>query len=226
MPLCGSIYPASRYISSAVSEHDRATAPKNARMFRSRISASASAGVTIDVLLSSGESATYSVTAGVSVTQDGAVVSLYSLKPNDKVAMAQSIAQSLSAWDLTVTVEVLPWEEYLAAVQTGDFDLYYGETKLTADWDLTRLLGTGGAMNYGGWSSAVTDGRLTAFRTASNRQQAGTGLYNHLTQEMPLIPLCFKSLSVLTHSGTVEGLHPTQSNVFYALSDWTIHMAS
>ena len=151
---------------------------------------------------------------------------LVNQESSEKVAMAQSIAQSLSAWDLTVTVEVLPWEEYLAAVQTGDFDLYYGETKLTADWDLTRLLGTGGAMNYGGWSSAVTDGLLTAFRTASNRQQAGAGLYNHLTQEMPLIPLCFKSLSVLTHSGTVEGLHPTQSNVFYALSDWTIHMAS
>ena len=165
--------------------------------------------------------------AGLTDGEDAVELTLLvNQESSEKVAMAQSIAQSLSAWDLTVTVEVLPWEEYLAAVAAGSFDLYYGETRLTADWDLTRLLGTGGGMNYGGWSSQVTDSLLTAFRTAADRQQAGTDLYNHLSQEMPLIPLCFKSRSVLTHSGTVEGLRPAQSNVFYAMEEWTIHMAS
>ncbi len=165
--------------------------------------------------------------AGLTDGEDPVTLTLLvNQESSEKVAMAQSVARSLSAWDLTVTVEVLPWEEYLAAVAAGNFDLYYGETRLTADWDLTRLLGTGGAMNYGGWSSQTTDSFLTAFRTAADRQQAGASLYGHLAQEMPLVPLCFKSLSVLTHSGTVEGLHPIQSNLFHALEDWTIHMAS
>lgn len=53
-------------------------------------------GVTIDVQLTSGSTASYTVAEGVSVTQDGSAVSLYSLKPNDKVAMVVSGDQVIS----------------------------------------------------------------------------------------------------------------------------------
>lgn len=33
-------------------------------------------------------------------------------------------------------------------------------------------------------------------------------LCSHLQQQAPLIPVCFKSTSVLTQSGVVEGLTP------------------
>lgn len=41
-----------------------------------------------------------------------------------------------------VEVNALPWEEYNAALAAGNFDLYYGEVRLTADWNLTSLLGS------------------------------------------------------------------------------------
>ena len=44
-------------------------------------------GITIDVALTSGGTVTYTVPDGVSVTQDGNAISLYTLKFNDKVAM-------------------------------------------------------------------------------------------------------------------------------------------
>lgn len=44
-------------------------------------------GITIDVALASGGTVTYTVPDGVSVTQDGNAISLYTLKFNDKVAM-------------------------------------------------------------------------------------------------------------------------------------------
>ncbi|WP_130869707.1 S-layer homology domain-containing protein [Intestinimonas massiliensis (ex Afouda et al. 2020)] len=47
-------------------------------------------GVTIDVQLAGGSTTSYTVAEGVTVTQNGSIVSLYSLKPNDKVAMVVS----------------------------------------------------------------------------------------------------------------------------------------
>lgn len=44
-------------------------------------------GITIDVALANGGTVTYTVSDGVSVTQDGNAISLYTLKFNDKVAM-------------------------------------------------------------------------------------------------------------------------------------------
>ena len=60
-----------------------------------------------------------------------------------RVTSAQFIAESLSVLDWRITVRALPWEEYTAALAAGDFDLYFGEVRLTADWDLRDLVGTG-----------------------------------------------------------------------------------
>ena len=49
-----------------------------------------------------------------------------------------------------IEVVELPWDEYLTALEAGDFDLYFGEIRLTADWDLTDLLSIGAPLNYGG----------------------------------------------------------------------------
>ena len=49
-------------------------------------------------------------------------------------------------------------------------------------------------------------------------------LCRHLQQQAPLIPVCFKSTSVLVQAGVVEGLTPTMTNPFYELSSCVIHL--
>lgn len=141
-----------------------------------------------------------------------------------KVSAAEYVAQTLSASGVTIQVEALPWEEYTAALAAGRFDLYYGEVKLTADWDLRPLLATGGSLNYGGWSDETTNSLLAAYASASDRTAAMHALCAHLQQQAPLIPVCFKSTSVLVQAGVAEGLAPTMTDPFYNLSDWVIHL--
>lgn len=69
-----------------------------------------------------------------------------------KLSVAREIAASFSAAGIDMTVTALPWADYTAALAAGSFDLYYGEVRLTADWNLAPLLATGGRLNYGGWS--------------------------------------------------------------------------
>ena len=141
-----------------------------------------------------------------------------------KVAAAEQIARSLSAFDLDIEVLALPWEEYTAALAAGQFDLYYAEVKLTANWDLTPLLATGGALNYGGWSSAQTDQLLASCAAAADRGSALKNLCAHLRQQAPILPVCFKSTSILVQAGVTEGLTPTMANPFYNLTSCTIHL--
>ena len=121
-------------------------------------------------------------------------------------------------------VRSLPWEEYTAALAIGDFDLYYGEVRLTADWDLRDLLGTGGALNYGGWSDGQTDQLLAAYAGAGDRTAAMKDLCAYLQIQAPILPVCFKSTSVLVQANVVEGLSPTMAEAFYGLSGCTIHL--
>ena len=141
-----------------------------------------------------------------------------------KVSVAEDLAKSFTAAGLPVETRVLPWEEYTAALAAGDFDLYYGEVRLTADWDLSPLLSTGGALNYGGWADARTDELLAACGAAEDRAAAMEALCAHLRQQSPILPVCFKSTSVLTQSGVLEGLIPTAAEPFYNLADCTVHL--
>lgn len=158
--------------------------------------------------------------------ESGSPVSLRMLVHGDsasKVAIAQYLAQNLSVDGLLeVTVEALPWADYLEALERGDFDLYYGAVRLTADWDVSALIGTGGALNYGGWSAVDTDAMLEAYRTGGEAEREN--LYQHLGEAVPLIPVCFQSDALLTHSGTVENATPTAANIFYDFPSWTIHL--
>lgn len=141
-----------------------------------------------------------------------------------KISVAEYLAEVFTAAGVPVELRALPWEEYAAALAEGDFDLYYGEVRLTADWDLSALLGGGEALNYGGWADPGTEERMAAFAAASDRAAAAEDLCAYLREQAPILPVCFKCASVLTQADVVENLTPTAAEPFYRLSDCTIHL--
>lgn len=86
-------------------------------------------GITVDVRLSDGTTASYTVSEGVSVSQDGTPISIYDLKYNDKVAMVVSGDQVISmevdksasaGTQLTGTVLIPNTKEKTLMIQLSD----------------------------------------------------------------------------------------------------------
>ena len=138
--------------------------------------------------------------------------------------MAQQIAASFTAAGVAMKAVSLPWEEYTAALAAKSFDLYYGEVRLTADWNTAALLATGGSLNYGGWSDLQCDQLLEACRTSTDHEAALNALCRYLQTQSPILPLCFETVSALYESDVVEGLTPTAAEPFYDLSSCIIHL--
>lgn len=142
-----------------------------------------------------------------------------------RASSARFIAEKLSVLDWEIAVVDLPWEEYLAALEAGEFDLYFGEVRLTANWDLSDLAGTEGLLNYGAYSNGTTDAVLQSFAAAEDRTEAARLLCSHFQSVAPIAPVCFKNYSVLTHPGVVEGMSPAPSDTFHGLEGWTVHLS-
>ena len=85
-------------------------------------------------------------------------------------------------------------------------------------------MGTGGALNYGGWSDPQTDQLLAEYAAAADRAAALERLCRHLGEQAPILPIAFKSTSVLVQANVVEGLDPTAAEPFYNLTDCVIHL--
>ena len=142
-----------------------------------------------------------------------------------RISAAKAMAAALSIYDLNVHVKVLPFEAYLTALQTGDFDLYYGEVRMTSDFNSSALLRTGGSLNYGRFTDPTVDARLTtAFSTGSAPAGANEALMDSIRQTAPIAVIGFKSQSVVLQGGAVDEITPTCANPFYQLSNWQIHI--
>lgn len=100
--------------------------------------------------------------AGLNTGKTRSLTLLVNQESSFRVSTAQTIAAGLSRYDLQVTVRSLPYDEYVQALEQGDFDLCLCQVKLTADWDLRPLLQSYAAMNYGGFTDPETDALLAA----------------------------------------------------------------
>lgn len=143
---------------------------------------------------------------------------------NTRAAAAEHLANGLTDLGIQVELQLLAWDDYIAALEKGDFDLYLGEVRLTADFDLTALITAGGSLNYGGYADSEAAQLLQQYRAASGqgRDLSAKRLSERLMEEPPFAVISFKNWSVLTQWSRISGLTPTQQNVFYDFVHWNI----
>jgi peptide/nickel transport system substrate-binding protein len=150
---------------------------------------------------------------------------IVNIENTHRTQAAHKIADTLRRVGFNITVRELPWDSYLEALQKGDFDMYYGEIVLNADFDLSPLLLPNGQLNYGGTGSSeyapFIDDFLAA-RTDSEIKYAAKRLCDEITTLAPFAPVLYKKYAMYIPMGAISGATPSQSSVFYNFSNWTI----
>lgn len=135
-----------------------------------------------------------------------------------KVAAAEQIASSWNALKgVSVTVDRQPYETFVSRLQSGSFDMYYGETQLTADFDLRPLISSGGSLNYGGYVNEQMSTAVAAARSGENV----AALYERFAEELPFIPLAFERGQIIIRKGLIDHYTPAPYNAFAGLEHWT-----
>jgi peptide/nickel transport system substrate-binding protein len=142
-----------------------------------------------------------------------------------KADIAKKFAADLATIGVTVNVRELSWDDYIAALQSGDFDIYYGEVKLTADFSLTRLLDVDGDLNYCGIDDETYGDYIAQYLAAGDdmRQTCCDILLKYINDTAPIIPICFERQEVITHRNVASGLAPSQYDIFYNIGSWKIN---
>ena len=142
-----------------------------------------------------------------------------------KVQAAQSIADNLTNLGITVNLRQLSWDEYLAALAAGEFDMYYAEVKLGNDFSLRPLLFEDQSLNYGKFSDAVLEQHVNDYMACGEegRQKTVDLMFKYITDTAPIVPICYEKQQVITHRGVVSGMKPTKDNVFSGIENWEIN---
>lgn len=143
-----------------------------------------------------------------------------------KVSAARIIRDSLESLGITVTLKELSRDDFLYALGSGDFDMYYSEVMLTADFDPSVLMLKDRLLNYGKFN---IDGLNTAISeylasTDDTRQKNASLMFSTIVESAPIVPVCFERHQVITHRGVVVGMKPSQFNTFFNIDEWEIQL--
>ncbi len=144
--------------------------------------------------------------------QGSTVVMLVNSDDVTRVRVAREIARVLGLCGLTVTMSELSGDAYLSALKNGRFDIYLGQTKLSANMDLSPFFASGGALSYGGMNDAV-------MYALCQESLANIGNYYTLHQKIledgQLCPVLFRSYAIFAQRGDYTDLAPARDRVFY-----------
>lgn len=139
--------------------------------------------------------------------------------------IAGMIAERLRRVGLNIELQELRYEEYIAALKAGDFDIYFGETRLPANFDFSELISPGGALDYGNMATDEYDAKNSAFLAARGsfaEKNAARELCLTLAESLPFVPVAYKQYAVHSGRNEISGLSPSQTGVFWNIYDWTI----
>ena len=141
-----------------------------------------------------------------------AVVFLVNSDDSMRVRIARDIAKMLTACGLTVQMSELPTSKYNKALQNRTYDLYLGQTKLSANMDLSAFFATKGSLQYGKLSDV-------GLYTLCTEALANYGNYYTLHQKVMddgrICPILFRSYAIYATRGLLTKLTPARDNVFY-----------
>ncbi len=136
-----------------------------------------------------------------------------------KVRIAEMTAKWLRDIGIDVTVNSLPYEDYISALERGDYDLYIGEIRLSPNMSLSPFFSENGSAAYG----IDTEGAVAKAHSdfAAGKIDISTFI-QVFSIEKPFIPLLFREGMAyysreLTYEDTVN-----EYELFANIYSWSV----
>ena len=160
-----------------------------------------------------------------------------------KVQAARKLAEDLNSIGIKTTLRELSWKDYVLALEKGEYDMYYGEIRQTADWNLAYLfekydekvfkydnLGNKWVdvkRNYARCQDSSYAELYYAYLGAGEPDRGATfaDACRYLMENGGIVPICYEKRQVLTHRGVVSGISATQYDLFHNFNEWTIDLS-
>lgn len=118
-----------------------------------------------------------------------------------RVDTAQAIVDALNNLGFDLTLETLDLQDYQDALRFGNFDLYYGEVRLSPNFDLSPFFTLYGALAYGDLDDTTM---LNLCSMALLNSGNSYSLYKRLCERGYLTPVLFKMNALYTTRGCIR----------------------
>ena len=129
-----------------------------------------------------------------------------------RLSLANDIAETLTEYGLPTEVKSYSTNGYIEVYRAGNYDMYLGQVKLSANMDLSEFFRPYGDLARNGVSDAATYSRC---QDALANRGNYYNLHQQVMDEGRICPILFHSYAVYATRGLVTDLNPSRDNVFF-----------
>lgn len=150
--------------------------------------------------------------SGAVTSEDSPGVFLVCSEDLTRVAVAEALIETFRECGVYLKLKSVSAKAFRSALYSGGYDVYLGEVRLTANFDLTEFFSSDGDMNYGGISdSALTQLCSAALENSGNYPE----LCTKILESAPICPVVFKSYAIYVTRGKLSSITPAVDYLFH-----------
>lgn len=136
-----------------------------------------------------------------------------------RLRVARTIADMLTQLGLPTQTLEKDTTTYLAYINNSDYDLYLGQTRLSANMDLTQFFSRWGNLSYNGvFNEDIYNLCLSALDNHGNYRD----LLKKVADDGRVVPILFSNYTVFAKRGLLSDLSPSRDNIFFYTREWTL----
>jgi peptide/nickel transport system substrate-binding protein len=139
---------------------------------------------------------------------------IYSTDSQNRGTLVDMVRTQLESAGIQVTAVPLSYADYLARLQNGQYDLYIGEIRLTANMDLSPLFG--GSAGYGIATDGATAQAYAKYRAGEITLQEFFAAFG---EDMPYVPLVWRC-GFAGHDRRMQTVTPNGYYPYFDFADW------
>lgn len=134
-----------------------------------------------------------------------------------RVRVAETVARYLGYYGITATVEQLPYEDYLARLAAGDYDLFVAEVCVGGNLDISPLI-SGSSVGIAGDCS---DAQLLEqyYLYCAGGIDCATFL-DIFASYVPVTPLVYRQSGAVVSPSFPAAMTPVAQDIFYNIDKW------
>ena len=143
----------------------------------------------------------------------------------ERLIVADALAEALRALRISAEVVRLDFEDYVFALNSGNFDIFIGGLNVPSYGDISFAFASGGEMNVFGYSNTIMDAFLEIVSTATTELEFHSSmseLQHFFAYDIPVIGLVYRKAALLTSGDIIGELSPSINNIYKNIQEWFI----
>lgn len=135
---------------------------------------------------------------------------------------ADIIKSNLDIINVNVAVYPLSYEEYMTALDSGDYDMYLGRYKMSILPDFSKLVGEDNYSNYKNDNLVTLLNNLDTAKSYDEYKNTANSVQSIVYTEKPVIPIVHNNDAIITSKCYVSVAPESYNNPYQNIDKWSI----